>query len=493
MSTTGTGTTTEGWTLQRALSTFAMVMIIEATALGFTIVSIALPQITQHFQTAQGGWLITGFVLAGAVLCPLVGKLADVYGKRRLMVVCLLVGFVGAVLATVAPTFGILILARLLQGAVLPTMFLSYSLMRDVFPVRILPLATAISMTGMGVFSVIMPFVVGRLLDGLGFRALFAFDIVWIAVLTPVLILTTPESSVRNRTKIDFLGGGLLGIGLGVLLLGVSMGSTWGWGSPATLGSIAAGVAMLVAFVLRALNYSAPIVDLRLFASRAVLLAAVTAAATYSMTGVYSSMAAIIAQTPREVGGDYGLGLSAFQFGLLAAPQALLMVLGGVVVGKLINRIGAANLMYLGLSLLIVAGLLIGFNHGSWPALMTAGMVMGLGTGLSYGAVPALVISATTAKNQASIASMVQVTYSSFSSITPVVLFMILGSYVTFASDGFVVYSSAAFETGGLYMVGVLVVLLLLGATVLRRHREDTMLREPVAPAAEQTDSALTR
>jgi MFS family permease len=489
MSTKGTAITTStgGWTPRLALSTAVMVMVIEATSLGFLLVSTALPQISQHYHTAQGGWLITGYVLSGGMLCPLVGKLADVYGKRRTMVGLLLVSFVGAVISTTAPTFGVLVIGRLLQGAVLPTMFLTYSLMRDVYPTKILPVATSLCMTGIGVFSIGTPFLVGALLDGWGFRALFACDMVWTLLLAPVILLTTPESPIRNRSRIDFLGAGLLGVGLGVVLVGVSFGSTWGWGSLSTLGFIVAGLGLLAGFVVRSRTFPEPIVDLKLFTSRVVLFVVVTAAACESMSGVYSAMSSIIGQTPRSAGGDYGLGLSATEFGLVTAPQAAATVLAGLLVGKLINRVGAAILMKVGLAAMAAGGLMLGFNNDTYAGVLVAGIVLGFGMGLCFGAIPALVISATTPQNQASIASMVQVCFSGFSSITPVILFVILGNYVTFASDGFVVYTARAFEMGGLYMAGILLFALLLALTVLRRRRADSMIVPGVVDGAGAT------
>ncbi|GAA1267159.1 MFS transporter [Pseudonocardia aurantiaca] len=489
MSTTVTDTSAGGWTPRLAFSACVMILILEATSLGFLLVSVALPQVSQHFQTTQGGWLITAYVLSGAVLSPLMGKLADILGKRKVMVICLSVSLVGAIITTAAPTFGVLILGRFLQGATIPTMFLSYSLMRDVYPTRILALATSMSMTGIGVFSIGTPFLVGALLDTWGFRALFAFDIAWLAVLIPLLVVTTPESPVRHRSKVDVLGAASLGLGLCIVLAAISLGNTWGWTSAATLGGIALGLVLLVCFVVRSLRYSAPIVNLRIFTTRAILLAVVTAAAAQSMSGNFWAMSPIIAQTPREVGGDYGLGLTALEFGWLSAPQALLIVLAGIMVGKLTNKVGAALLMNVGLVMMMIGGVLIGFSSDTFGGLLTACAVTGIGCGLCWGTLPALVISGTTPENQATIAGMVQVSYSSFSAITPVVLFIILGSYATIASDGFVVYSAEAFQWGGILMAGVLAVALLLALTVLRGRRQDSMivdrdrLAEQIVPA----------
>ena len=493
MSSTDTTTEAGGWTPRLVLSLVSMVLIIEATTLGYTVASIGLPKITQEFPTDQAGWLLTSFILAGAVASAIVGKLADIFGKRRLMLFCLGIGLLGALLAALAPSFGILILARALQGMVLPTMFLSYSLMRDVYPPAILPMATAISMTGIGVFSVFVPFGAGWLLDTFGWRGLFAFDVVWILCLGPLLAITTPESQVRVRARIDFLGGALLGIGLGVLLYGVSSAGTKGWTSGSTMGFLAVGMLMLAGFVARSLNYSAPIVDLRIFVRRGILLAALTAGSVYAASAVHASLSPMIGMTSREIGGDYGLGLSAAEYGWVSAPQAIFMVIAGVVVGRTLNRFGAAALMKAGLAIFTLGALQLAFNHDTYWQVLIGTVLLGAATGLAYGSIPGLVIVSAPAKQQASIAGMVQVTYNSIASTAPIVAFAILAGHISFSSEAGAVYSSEGFKVGYLFTAGITMAGLILALTVLRTRRKnltldairDESLEPPIAAASQ--------
>ncbi|WP_326635868.1 MFS transporter [Streptosporangium sp. NBC_01755] len=478
MSTTDTTAEKGGWTPRLALSMLTMVMIMEGTALGYSLVTTALPAITTHFKTDQGGWLLTGFILAGAVLCPLVGKLADIHGKRRMMIVCLMASTVGSVVAAVAPTFGVLIAGRMLQGAVLPTMFLSYSLMRDVYPRRILPLASAIAMTGIGVFSIGVPFLIGWLLDNWGFRGLFAFDVLWMIILTPLLLITTPETRLRVPSKVDFLGAGMLGFGLGILLLGISSGSKWGWGSVATLGAFAVGLLLLFGFVKRSLNFAQPIVDLRIFTRRPIVLAAVTAATAYGSTAITGSMLPMIGMTPGAAGLGYGLGMTASEYAMITAPQSVAMVVMGVVVGKLLSRVGGATMMRIGLLLLLVGGIQLGFNHGSYVQVLIAALLVGAGTGLAYGSVPGLVIAGSPADKQGSIAGMVQVSYSGFASTAPVILFVIMGELAMRTPDGAIRYPEGAINAGGVFLVGLVTLGLLLASTVLRIPKQDAMISQ---------------
>lgn len=471
-------TTGAGWSPPLVLSTIVMVAILEATALGYTIVTTALPAITTDFRTTQGGWLLTAYILAGAVLSPLCGKLADVYGKRRVMLGALGVGLIGAVIAATAPTFEILVLGRALQGTVIATMFLTYSLMRDVYPPKVLPMAASISTTGVGLFSIGMPFLVGWLLDTWGWRGLFAFDILWILLLGPLLVLTTPESPVRVRSRVDYLGAVMLGGGLAAVLSAVSLARTLP--ATATLALVVIGVVLLVVFARVALRRREPLVDLRVFARKPVLLAAVTAASTYAASAVFASVSPLVSMTPRTAGGDYGLGLSAFGYSAVSAPQALLTVLGGMAVGLLIGRAGGHRLMTLGLLLMAGGALLASFWHDTVFQMAAAAVIVGLGTGLCYGAIPNLVIAATPADQQGSIAGMVQVFQGSFASAAPVVLFVILAAGARPTPAGGFVYSSAVMQQGLWFMVAVALTGAVLAMTVLRSRTAG-----PVAAAPE--------
>lgn len=483
-----------GWTPSLVLSTIVMMMICEASALGYIIVSTGLPAITAEFQTTQGGWLLTAYILAGGVVGPLAGKLADIYGKRRMMLVVLGIALVGAVLATWAPTFTVLIVGRFLQGTVTAATFLVYSLMRDVFPKRILPLAISISITGVGVFSVGTPFLVGWLLDSYGWRGLFTFDIFWIAALAPLLILTTKESPVRVPSKVDFLGAGLLGAGVALVLIAVSNAPTNGWVSLFTIGLGGLGLVLVAAFAVVSLRRAEPLVDLRVFTRKPVLLAAITAGCAYGMAAAYSSVVPLLAMIPRAAGGDYGLGLTAMGYSVISAPSALLIVLGGAMVGTLVVRVGGVRLMTTGLLLMGAAGVLASFRHDTVADLLISGLVFGLGSGLCYGSVPNLVVAATPADKQGSIAGMVSVVQGTLASIAPVVLFVILATGATPLPGGRFVYTSTAIQYGLWFMAGIAVIAVLLISTVLRSRATTPgapMTATPAAaPTPEQAEAA---
>ncbi|MFG2961023.1 MFS transporter [Streptomyces sp. NPDC048291] len=473
----------EGWTPRLAVSLFFMAMVMEIVSLSYAKVATALPGIAAHFHTTQAGWLLTASLLFGAVASPLLGRLADLYGKRRVLLAALGIGWLGSLVAATAPGYGLLIVGRLLQGALIACLFLSYSLIRDVYPPRTVPLAVSICTGGLGLAAVITPFLNGWLLDTWGWRSVFVFDLIWVTVMAVAIPLTTPESPVRATARLDLLGALLLGGGAAAVLVAVSFGPQWGWGSARTLLLGLLGLVMLAGWLVSARRVSRPLVDLAVLARRPIVAAAVVSGLVYGTSVVTASLLPIMSMTPRVAGGDYGLGLSATGFARVASPNAAAIVVGGLLVGLLVRRVGARALLGAGLLVFTVGALLLAFSHGTVGATAFGAAVAGVGTGLGYAATPNLVIENTPAEEQGAVSSVVQICQSGFSAVVPVVLFTILAENVRAVVAGSVVYSEDGLRDGLFLAVGLALFGALLIATVFRRTA--------AGPAPAVTEKAL--
>ncbi|MFC1437228.1 MFS transporter [Streptacidiphilus sp. N1-10] len=470
-----------GWTPRLVLSLVSLVLIVELVALSYTVTSTAMPSITRHFRTDQGGWLLTCYLLTGAVVSPLLGKLADLHGKRKVLLGALTVSAAGAVLTALAPTYGVLLAGRCLEGFAISGMFLTYSLMRDVYPPRTLPLAASLSVTGIGLFGVGVPFLVGWLLDTFGFRGMYAFDAIVIAVLGTLILLSTPETPLRHPARTDFPGALLLGGGIALVLVAVSQGDSWGWTSVSTLGLIALGLVLLAGFTLRSRRITEPVLNVRQFTRRPILLAAVVGASSYGATIVPATILPVLALTPASAGRTYGLGMTAFAYAAIASPQAVAQVIGGFSVGRGARRISPRWFAIAGLVLIAAAGLFLRSFHAHLDTILVGAVVDGLGAGLVYGAVPNMVIAETPPEEQASIAGSIQVCMSGFSSIIPVVMFTILARSAIVSPAG-VLYAEPGIRGSLLLMVGLAVVGAVLALTVLGPRRAGKLVMD-TAPA----------
>lgn len=473
--------TSIGWTATIVLSFVGMLLVQEYVALSYTTVSIALPSITAQFASAQGGWLLTGFILTGAVMSPLLGRMADIYGKRRILLLVLGVAGFGAIMAALAPTMGVLIAGRCVEGLSVAGMFLSYSLMRDIFPRRILPLAVSLSVTGTGIFGVFLPLLVGVLLEKVGFRGLFWVDVAIIAVLFVLIRATTPETPLRKPATLDVLGGLLLGGGIALVLVGISQGQAWGWTSVGVIAFVVAGLLVLAAFVAWVRRHRDPVVDLRMFARRPILMAAVLAALAYASNTLASAALPLISMTPP--GNGYGLGLSPTTYAAVATPFFLSITIGGFFVGRYVARSGGRRWMIIGGTSFTVSGIALVFFHNTIPQMLVVAVLAGIGAGTSMAAIPNLVVGYAPAEEQGSIAGNVQIAMSSFASIAPVAMFAILAGSATMTARG-PVYAERGYQDVALLMAALSALSLLLLFTVFSTSK----LRRSVRSATAQTD-----
>jgi MFS family permease len=469
-----------GWTPRLVISLFSMLCLVEAVAFAYVGTTTALPSIIAEFQTTQAGWLLTAFALVGSVSAPLLGKLADLYGKRRIMLVSIGIAVLGDLLAALAPQFWVMVVGQALHGCISACIFLGYSLMRDVYPPRLVPFTASVSITGSGVLTVFAPFVIGALIDNYGFRSLYVFDLVFILVMAAVIVATTPETPVRRAARLDVLGAVLLAAGLSTVLLAVSEGSSWGWLSAPVLGLLAIGTVLLVVYVVTALRRTDPILDLRVLARRAALIGVVTGGVAYGLNPMTQTLMALLARTPREVGGDYGLGLTASQYAWISAPLSVGSVLSGICVGLVVRRTGARMTMFVGLGLMGVGSLLVLVGHDALWQMIVASVVTGIGLGLALGSMPNLIMAGTPAHEQGSIASVGQLAAGFVGAVTPIIAFAILAPGAKSPAPGVLVYSGSAIGVALVVAAALAAVTILVGAVFLRPRPADRPVAAPI-------------
>jgi len=480
-----------GWTPRLVFSLIGMALVLELLTISYLMVATALPKIAAHYHTTQVAWMMSSFLLVGAVTSPILGKLADLYGKRKMLMVAVVGAGAGSVISAVAPNFGLLVVGRSLQGLLVPCMFLSYSLMRDVYPARILPLAVSIATGGMGLIAIPAPWLSGWLLDTWGFRAVFWFFVIALALLAVVIRVTTDESAIRQRARVDYLGALLLGAGLAAVLAGVSMEIQWGgWSSGRTLGFLISGTAVLLVWLAVALRTREPLVDLRFFRRRSVSMTALSAGLGVANTGVFATLMPMLCMTPAVLGLHYGFGVDAEGYAIFAAPLGAGAVIGGLIVGVLVSRISPRYLLIAGSGLLAAAAVLVAVSHGSRGMVITWCAVQGLGQGLCYAAGPNLVIRAVPPALQGSMSSMLQVFSSGLGAIFPVVVFTVLNSGHVTVVQGNIFYSNSGMTTGFLITAGIAVAAAITAFAIPHRVHHSATVSEPVS-RGQEVSSAL--
>ncbi|OQQ25173.1 MFS transporter [Prescottella equi] len=473
---------TGGWTPRLALSFISMVLVLEMLSCSYLMISVALQDISSHFQTTQGVWMLTAFLLLGAVSSPLVGKLADTHGKRKLLLACVMLSASGALISALAPTFPILVVGWALTGFLNPCLFLTYALIRDVYPPRTVVMAVSISTTGMGLIAVPAPFFTGWIIDNFGFRGVFWFFVLSLSALTVIIRVTTEESPIRLRSRIDIVGAVLLGTGLGGLLVCVSFGPDWGWAAPSTLAVLAGGALFMIAWLVSARTLRDPLIDLEILSQRPIALTSASSGLAWAAIAAFVMLLPIVVMTPGGLGLGYGFGADAGEFAWFNAPVGAMTLVGGFIVGAFVTRVPPKQMMVAGLLVVAMGSVLLALSHDSKGLIMLFAGLVGLGGGMAYAATPNLLIEAVPPQLLATSGAIASTAGNVLPAVLPVLVFAMLNSHIAFVVDGSALYSNVGISIGFAMIAGA-ALLGALAATAIPRS-----IRRPDAPPIVVTD-----
>ncbi|WP_416416298.1 MFS transporter [Paenarthrobacter aromaticivorans] len=381
-----------------AVLAFAGVVV----SLMHSLVVPLLPRLPE-FLTASAAdttWTVTATLLAAAVATPTVGRLGDMYGKRRMLLISMGLLIAGSVVGALSYSLAPLIVGRTLQGLAAGVIPLGISIMRDELPPNKVPGATAAMSASLGVGGALGLPVAALIAQVLDWHTLF-----WVAAalgtLSFVLVLAlVPESPVRSGGRFDFVGALLMSAALVLLLLVVSRGGLWGWYSAVTIGLGAGCLVLWICWIFWELRVGKPLVDLRANSRRQVLLTNVASLIfAFSMLCMSLSLPQIL-QLPTETG--YGLGQSMLVVGLVMAPSGLVMMAVSPLSAWITASAGPKWSLIAG-AVLVAGGYSVGlFLMGALWQLVLVSVLVGAGIGLAYGAMPSLIMGAVPPEESAS-------------------------------------------------------------------------------------------
>jgi EmrB/QacA subfamily drug resistance transporter len=364
-----------------------------AFALAQTAVIPGMRGMAQSLETSTEtvSWVLTGYLVAAAVLTPVVGRLGDMFGKRRMLLVALAFFGAGGAVAAVAPNVWIVVAARVLQGVGGGVFPLCFGIISDSFPEERRPGALGLisAIAGVGAGGGLL--LGGLLIDHASYHWIFWSGTI-MAGLAIIGVAALPASGERTPGKIDYVGSVLLGAGITAPLIALTKTTQWGWGSARTLGLIGAGLVILVLFGLFERRVKAPLVNMSVFARPTVLVTNITTLLVgFAMFGAFV-LVPQLAETPKISG--YGFGLGATGAGLLLLPACLAMLAFGPLSGRLGLRFGARVPLILGV-LISAAGLALeAASHASEGAVLGYSIVVFAGVGLAFAAMPNLIVGA---------------------------------------------------------------------------------------------------
>jgi EmrB/QacA subfamily drug resistance transporter len=358
--------------------------------------SLVVPALTVlkndlHTTTTGVTWVFTAYLLAASVATPIAGRLGDMFGKKRVLVITLWGLTVGTLAAGFVHTLPLMIAARTVQGlggAIFP---LAFAILRDEFPRERVASAIALMSGILGIGGGLGIVLAGPILNHFSYHWLFWIPGVVIAVSAVLAMLLIPESRLRAPGNVHWVGALLLSGWLVALLIGVTEAGTWGWGSPKTLGLFALAAALAVAWVWAENRSSYPLVDMKMMRLPGVWTT--NTAALLLGFGMYSAFVLIpqFVQTPTSTG--YGIGASVTQAGLYLVPATIMMMIVSPLGGRLSNVVGSKVPLVLGSVVTACAFVVLALGHSSWEVYI-ASTLLGIGIGFAFASMANLIVEA---------------------------------------------------------------------------------------------------
>ncbi|MFI1462366.1 MFS transporter [Nocardia carnea] len=361
-------------------------------ALQQTMVLPLLPALPSLLNTSasNASWLVTATLVTGAVVTPLIGRLADMFGKKRLIVLTLILVIAASILGALSDALLPLILARAVQGCGLALIPVAMATMSDVLPAHRVPGGVATMSASMAIGAAAGLPLSGLIVTFLDWHWIFWAVALAGSVLLPVVMKVVPPAPARPRERFDILGAVVLAGALTALLVPLSKGGQWGWSSPATLLSAGTSVLLFAGWIPLQLRSRTPLVNLRVAARPPLLF--VNLCALLIGFALFSNilLTTQLLQLPAATG--FGAGLSVLEAGFWLMPIALVGIATAPIAARAIGRFGPQPvLLVAAIELALAFTFRVPFSREPWQMLVGA-VVVGIGLSLTIAAVPTLIM-----------------------------------------------------------------------------------------------------
>jgi MFS family permease len=370
-----------------------LLFVVMVTGIISSLGAPLIPSISEDLGVSLSAaqWSLTATLLIGVVSSPVMGRLGDGPRRRETLLGGLAVVIAGSVIAALAGSLPVLVAGRAMQGVGLGLVPLGMATARDELPAEKVP-GTIGLLSVAGAAGVGAGYPISGLLAGIDLSAAFWFGAVVAAIAFVLSWVFVPSTAGRPAASLDVPGAALLAIGLSALLIAIAEGSGWGWGAPRTVGLFAAAIVFLGLWCGRQLRTAEPLVDLRLARIPAVLAADVCATVLGIAMYMYLSGVSEFVQAPSALG--YGFGASVVVAGLCLVPFSVVGLAGARMLPFSTRLVGPRNLLPVGCLVVAAGGLVFAVFHDHlWGAFAMMG-VLGLGYGLTYAAIPGIIVRA---------------------------------------------------------------------------------------------------
>jgi MFS family permease len=435
-----------------------------------TLVTPILAELPQLLDSTASdtSWVLTSTLLAAAIATPITGRLGDMYGKRRIMLALLAIMTLGSIVAALSETVVPMIVGRSLQGIGLGVISLGISILRDVIHPKNLGGAIALVSATLGIGGAIGLPVAAVIADNMSWHYLFWMATVLSVIALVVVAWIVPVSTLRTGGRFDFVGALGFGVGLVGILLGVSKGSEWGWGSPVILALLIGGLVVLLAWGVFELRTPHALIDLRVAARRPVLLTNLASISVGFAFFITSAALPVLLQAPASTGVAFGLPLLVASLCLM--PLGLVMFFLSPAAARLSAVKGPRTSLILGSSIICATfGAAVFLTGEVWHIALVSTLI-GVGVGFAYAAMPTLIMSAVPPSETAAANGLNSVMRTLGSTVAATIVGVILSTQVV-VSGGISIPTTQAFQLSFTLGAAVSLVGVIIAFFIPRRGR----------------------
>jgi MFS family permease len=466
--------------------------------------ALVLAEITGSFETAMiyaalnkmiaafgdpiaVGWLVTSYMLVGAGSAAIAGRLGDIYGRRRLALILLAVGIIGSIVSASSGLFALVLVGRLLQGVTGAILPLCVGLARERLPIDKVSVGVGFMMGGASAGAALGLVCGGLIVDHFSWRGIFVASALLSVLSFAAIVAWVPRAPTAPRTgRLDWLGGVLFVPPIAGILLFISNGRVWGWGDGRSLTVLGASIVLLVLWVRKALRTTDPLIDVRLFRNRRVLVPNVVAALFCAGGLQHTMIFSMMLQAPVWTG--VGLGVSATFAGLVKLPSNVSSTFAGPFSGWVTTRISGRTVMALGGLFTAGAWMTAMVFHASPLQIVLVLILISFGGTLMFTVGPNVVVEAVPADRVSEAIGMMTVIRQTFLGVGAQLMAVLLATHTVKATDG----SGTGCPTEDAFLLAMSVVVVLtvmaaLSALALprrsgpsRKERKAVSVAEPV-------------
>ncbi|NUU22350.1 MAG: MFS transporter [Streptomycetaceae bacterium] len=451
----------EGASKARVFTILAVIVLFsEVVPLQYSMVSTAVQKVGMDFPSAGDNvsWMIIILGLVGGATTPILGKLADLLGKKLVLFSCSIAFLAGSLICALTHSWAMFLVGRGLEATAFAMAAIAAGLIRDLMPRKYVPLSIGVIATGFGVSALASPFLAGWLTDHWSWRSIFWFLTIYMLVLIPVFWLVVPETKLKVHQKLDWIGSVLVGAGAALALVYLSNGQQWGWGRFTAYIYLVGGIVLLVAFYQWELRAPEPIMDPKLLRTPRVSIVLAIGLFSNMIIGVQAYAVAYMAQIDKQVvdngviqgfaaqsgtspdilrqalvfDGDlgYALGFSLMALAVhITAWQAIPGMFSGPAAGEWGKRKGLRQPYLVAMVVMTLTMVMYALWHGSWVQLLIISIIYGIAFGMYYGAANNLIVEAVPQEQQGIGASMLGLTQSFGSAVGTAILTAIVSAH----------------------------------------------------------------